>query len=237
MPVPEGEIGGAESKEVGDASIDEVLPSSGPSRGVPAPTSSAPKNDLLDLNDLLDSPAPAAQPTAPAVGGAGGDLLDLLGGGAPAAAPAAAPALGGGGDLGLLDIFGGGAAAPALAPAAPSAPHQMVAYDKAGLKIVLLCRKEPDGSATIMAKFGNSMDAPMTNFVFEAAVPKYIRLVMQPASGQVLPPHTDVVSQTMSVQNSTNGEKGLLMKLRIGYMLNGQQVQEMAQVGDFPTGY
>jgi len=88
-----------------------------------------------------------------------------------------------------------------------------------------------------MAKFANSLDVPMTNFVFEAAVPKYVRLNMQPATGQVLPPHTDVVTQTMSVVNTTNGEKGLLMKLRIQYMVNGQQVQEMGQVGNFPPGY
>eukprot|EP00420_Gonyaulax_spinifera_P016292 CAMPEP_0197896444 /NCGR_PEP_ID=MMETSP1439-20131203/39919_1 /TAXON_ID=66791 /ORGANISM="Gonyaulax spinifera, Strain CCMP409" /LENGTH=60 /DNA_ID=CAMNT_0043516971 /DNA_START=60 /DNA_END=239 /DNA_ORIENTATION=+ len=60
----------------------------------------------------------------------------------------------------------------------------------------------------------------MTNFVFEAAVPKFVRLVMQPATGQVLPPHMDAVTQSMSVVNSAAGEKGLLMKLRIGYVLN-----------------
>ena len=49
----------------------------------------------------------------------------------------------------------------------------MVAYDKACLKIMLNLRREADGSTTVVAKFGNHLDAPMTNFVFEAAVPKY----------------------------------------------------------------
>jgi len=90
---------------------------------------------------------------------------------------------------------------------------------------------------TVVASFRNDLDAPMTNFAFEAAVPKYVRLTMQPATGQVLPPHMDAVTQTMTCVNSASGEKGLLMKLRIGYMVNGQPVQEMGQVGGFPAGY
>jgi len=77
----------------------------------------------------------------------------------------------------------------------------------------------------------------MTNFVFEAAVPKFVRLTMQQATGQILPPHTDAVTQTFNCVNTSNGEKGLLMKLRIGYMVNGAPVQEMGQVGNFPSGY
>merc|ERR1712050_560639 len=83
MPVSEKEIGSAEGKrDIGDDSIDGV-PSSN-NRSAPAPA--APKNDLLDLNDLLDSPAP--QTSAPPVANSGGgalDMLDLLGGGGAAA--------------------------------------------------------------------------------------------------------------------------------------------------------
>mmetsp|Transcript_145548 Transcript_145548/g.362953 ORF Transcript_145548/g.362953 Transcript_145548/m.362953 type:complete len:838 (-) Transcript_145548:453-2966(-) len=248
MPVSEREIAGAESRDIGDASIDEVHPSAG-GRSGPGVGAAAPAKDLLDLNDLLDDGPPAAaaaKPAAPAAGaplmgggGGGGDLLDLLD---PSPAPAAAapaapaPAAGGPADLGLLgDIFGG-APAPAAAPVAQEA-HQMLAYDKNGLKIMFACRKEPDGSSTVLARFRNDLDAPMTNFVFEAAVPKFVRLQMQPATGQVLPPHVEAVTQSMSVVNTTNGEKPLLMKLRIGYVVNGQPVQEMGQVGNFPAGY
>ena len=84
----------------------------------------------------------------------------------------------------------------------------------------------------------------------------------RPATGQVLPPQTDLVTQTMRCVNSTHGEKGLLMKLRnlgyqvkwkdtfgvnvdtsanckprIGYVCNGTPVQEMGQIGGFPLGY
>eukprot|EP00931_Biecheleriopsis_adriatica_P118237 TRINITY_DN93685_c0_g1_i1.p1 TRINITY_DN93685_c0_g1~~TRINITY_DN93685_c0_g1_i1.p1 ORF type:complete len:866 (+),score=233.76 TRINITY_DN93685_c0_g1_i1:109-2598(+) len=239
MPVSEREIGGAESRDVGDASIDEVPPAGG-SRG-PAPVGGGGGGkDLLDLNDLLDGPsAPAAAPVAaaPGGGGGGGDLLDLLDGGA-APAPAVPAAGAGGGDLGLMDIFGGGGAAPAPAmPAAAQEAPPMVAFEKNGLKVTFFPRKEADGSSTILARFANSLTVPMTNFIFEAAVPKFITLNIQPATGQVLPPQTELVTQTMSCINQSGGEKGLMMKLRIGYMANGTPVQEMGQVGGFPPGY
>ncbi|CAK9035289.1 unnamed protein product [Durusdinium trenchii] len=216
MPVPEKEIGGADSRDR------------------PAPVGGAPTGgkDLLDLNDLLDGPAaPSATsnvvstPAYPASGG-GGDLLDLLDGGPPTAP---APTMGGDG---LLDMLG-----VPPAPAASQDAPPMVAFEKNGLKITFFPRKDADGSTTVLAKFANNLNVPMTNFVFEAAVPKYITLTMQPATGQVLPPQTDLVTQTMRCVNSTHGEKGLLMKLRIGYVCNGTPVQEMGQIGGFPLGY
>lgn len=240
MPVSEREVGGADGRPTGDNSIDGVPPS-GSATGSRAPAAApAAQGDLLDLNDLLGGDQPAAQsPAKPAGGGGGGDLLDLLdmgGGGAPApaAAPAAAPA--GGADLGLLDIFGGGAPAPAAAPAAQEYPPMDV-YDKNGLKIQFHCRRDPSGQMTVLARFGNMSSMPMGNFVFEAAVPKYLTLKMEPAASQVLGPQSTDVTQNMQVTNSTNGEKPMLMKLRIGYDHNGQKVQEMAQVAGFPQGF
>merc|ERR1711974_489604 len=130
--------------------------------------------------------------------------------------------------------MGGGGVAAAPPQAQEAAP--MVAFEKGGIKVMFHPKKGPDGTVTVMARFRNDLDAPMTNFVFEAAVPKYVRLQMQPATGQVLPPHIDAVIQTMTCVNSTSGEKGLVMKLRIGYVVNGQPVQEMGQIGGFPPG-
>ncbi len=56
----------------------------------------------------------------------------------------------------------------------------------------------------------------ISSFVFEAAVPKYLQLKMDPATSQVLAPQSSNVSQSMVVVNTTNGEKAMLMKLRIG---------------------
>jgi len=254
MPVPENDIGSGDSRAIGDASIDEVHPSAGRSSAPVGGGGGGGGGDLLDLNDLLDgpssSPSPAAAPITSAQslgggggGGGGGDLLDLLGGVGGAPAPAqtisSAPAAGAGAsDLGLLgDIFGGTPSAATPAPMAAQEAPPMIAFEKAGLKVTFHPKKEADGSSTILAKFRNDLDVPMTNFVFEVAVPKFVKLTVHPATGQVLPPHIDAVTQTLSCMNSTNGEKGLLMRLRIGYVVNGQPVQEMGQVAGFPAGY
>mmetsp|Transcript_108642 Transcript_108642/g.232075 ORF Transcript_108642/g.232075 Transcript_108642/m.232075 type:complete len:202 (-) Transcript_108642:153-758(-) len=147
--------------------------------------------------------------------------------------------------LGLGSLFQSGSAnAIADAPAgalqgiqAQQEGHQMVAYERQGLKISFLCCKEADGSSKITATFNNSLDMPMTNFLFEVAVPKCFRLDLQPATGQVLLPNTDSLSQTMFVVNESNGEKGLQMRLRIRYSYNGKGVEETEQVSNFPRGY
>lgn len=112
----------------------------------------------------------------------------------------------------------------------------MDVFDKSGLKIQFSCRRDASGTC-IMARFGNMSSMPMTNFVFEAAVPKYLQLKMEPATSQILAPQTSNVTQSMVVVNTTNGEKPLLMKLRIGYEHNGAAVQEQAQVANFPQGF
>lgn len=241
MPVSDKETVGGDNRAVGDMSIDEVPPGAANSRpiggGVAAP---APTGDLLDL--LLDD-GPCMGGGAPvnsmssAPSGGGGLLDDLLGGGGPSPAPMmSSPAGGGGGDLGLLDMFGGGGAPAATSPVAMAqdlAP--IMAYDKAGLKVTMNLRREVDGTTTCVARFMNQLEFPMTGFNFEAAVPKYVKLNIQAATAQLLPPRSDSVSQTMSIKNEGDG-KPLLMKLRIAYSVNGAMVQELAQVGGFPAG-
>jgi AP-1 complex subunit gamma-1 len=63
MPVSEREIAGAESRDLGDTAIDEVLPNAGGGGGGVGRASAPPKGggDLLDLNDLLDDAPPAAK--------------------------------------------------------------------------------------------------------------------------------------------------------------------------------
>ena len=71
--------------------------------------------------------------------------------------------------------------------------------------------------------------------MLQAAVPKYLKHEMQAATASVLPAGSSgSVTQLINVTNSMHGQKALLFKLKIVYLLNGTPVEEMAQVGNFP---
>jgi len=116
--------------------------------------------------------------------------------------------------------------------------QEILAFDKDGLHIHFLCQPESEkGSAALTVRFSNLKDVPLTDFTFEAAVPKYVRLTMKPASSNRIPPKgsgAETVTQGMSVVNLNHGQKPLLMKLRVSYAVNGTTVQETGQVGNFP---
>jgi AP-1 complex subunit gamma-1 len=60
-------------------------------------------------------------------------------------------------------------------------------------------------------------------------------LTLNPASATLLPPNNmNKVTQTMQVQNTLQGQKPLLMKLRLEYSLNGAQKEQMVNVANFP---
>jgi AP-1 complex subunit gamma-1 len=160
--------------------------------------------------------APAAAPAKPA-GGASlmDDLLGggLLGGGGLAPSPVAAapaPAAGGG-------LFG---LAPTPAPAAAAPAGEITAYDKAGVRITFSGKKHPTNAQLTMvrASFHNLTAAPVSQFVMQVAVPKYITLQLDPATGTDLPPGSSgAVTQVLKLANSLHGERPLLMKLKIDY--------------------
>jgi AP-1 complex subunit gamma-1 len=59
----------------------------------------------------------------------------------------------------------------------------------------------------------------------QAAVPKYLKLEMLPASSSVIPPHSNgLVTQEIRVLNSMHGEKNIMLKLKIGYSQGGVPV-------------
>ena len=104
-----------------------------------------------------------------------------------------------------------------------------------------LCKPNPGDQSTtrILCKFSNDCAFPINNLVFQAAVPKYLKLLeMQPASSSTCAAKsTDSVTQIINVQNSMQGEKNLLFKIKIVYSLNGATVEEMGQVSNFPPMY
>ncbi|CAI5950917.1 unnamed protein product [Closterium sp. NIES-64] len=187
-----------------------------------APPSPGGADLLLDLLSLGDAPAPPAAAAAPAAMPAAAidPLAGLMGGAAPTLitptpapapfAPAAAAA--------AVDPFGGFAAAPAAA-AAPSFPG-IVALESRGLRITFEFAKDPAApqSTTISASYTNSSPSPLTDFVFQAAVPKFMQLQLEAASGAVVPAsNSGSVTQTMRITNTLHGQKPLVMKLRVSY--------------------
>merc|ERR1712176_744926 len=104
----------------------------------------------------------------------------------------------------------------------------MDAFEKDALKVQFACRKGAEtGSMDVTATYANTSSMPISNFVFEVAVPKYMKLKMDPASTQELPPTSASATQVMNVVNTMHGERPGMMKVRISYTYNGGTVQEM----------
>lgn len=61
---------------------------------------------------------------------------------------------------------------------------------------------------------------------------------MQPPSGTTIPGNsTELVSQEIRVTNSQQGTKNVILKLKISYKVNGNDVVEQATVSNFPPLY
>uniref|UniRef100_H3G6T5 AP-1 complex subunit gamma n=1 Tax=Phytophthora ramorum TaxID=164328 RepID=H3G6T5_PHYRM len=195
---------------------------------------------LLDLDDIFGGGASttsagtsfSASSSVPAAPPAVDLLADIFSSGPAAPAPVTSSfgssnggAAGGNDLLGLMD-FG------APAPAAPTTANPpMRAYEKNGLTVDLEITKPnaDDKSVTyITATTRNSTAASIEKFVFLAAFPKYIKLKMEPPTGDVVPPNNSgTVTQVVKIQNSMQGEKPVLMRIKLEFFVNGSKVEDM----------
>ncbi|OQS07179.1 AP-1 complex subunit gamma-1 [Thraustotheca clavata] len=202
-------------------------------------------------SDFDKAPAPAAPSTSNTLL----DLDDIFGGGAkpaPTLAPAAMPPTV---DI-LADIF----SAPSAQPAAPTAPapvndimgmmstpavqppgQHIRGYEKNGLAMDLeLSKPNPnDPSITyISCMFTNASTYQLDNFVLQAAFPKYIRLIMDPPSGTVIPANMGGrLTQVAKIQNTCYGEKPIMMRIKLEFTINGTKIEDMATISNFPSSY
>lgn len=209
---------------LGDDSVSGSASAS--SSSVQLPAKPQQQASLLDLDDIFGGSSASTGSTAAPFGAstssgasaapAAVDLLaDIFSTGpsaapAPAAAPAPVAAPNAADLLGLLD-FGAPAAAPAPAP--PAFPS-VRAYEKNGLTVDLEITKpnKDDLSVTfITATTRNGSATPVDKFIFLAAFPKYIKLKMEPPSGDALPAHNGgAITQVVKIQNSMQGEARLV---------------------------
>lgn len=61
---------------------------------------------------------------------------------------------------------------------------------------------------------------------------------MQPPTSTTIPANSSgTVTQEIKLVNSMQGEKNIMLKLKIGYTSGGRAVEELAQVSNFPNLY
>ncbi|XP_073059288.1 AP-1 complex subunit gamma-2-like [Primulina eburnea] len=192
------------------------------------------------LLDLLSIGTPPAQSSSPALdllssgqnGKSSVDLLDKL---VSPSAQTSSP-LGSSSMMDLLDGFGPNQSVPLAKGNGPTYPS-IVAFESNSLKVTFSFSKESGNPQTtvIEAQFINKSPNVFSNFIFQAAVPKFLQLQLDPASSNTLPASGNgSITQKMRVSNSQHGKKSLIMRIRISYKVNDKDVLEEGQISNFP---
>jgi AP-1 complex subunit gamma-1 len=103
-----------------------------------------------------------------------------------------------------------------------------------------LSKPNPSNTAStrIICKFTNSTNSSMDSLVFQAAVPKYLKLELLPSSSTSIPAESNgQVTQEIRLINSMQGEKNIMLKLKISYSVNGTTIEEQITAATFPAGF
>jgi len=93
--------------------------------------------------------------------------------------------------------------------------------------------------SVLIAHFKNMTDAPIYGMNFQVAVPKYVKMEMEPPSSTTIPatgPQAKEVTQKVTITNSMLGTKNLALKVKVGFTTKGQKVDHMATCSGFPPG-
>lgn len=208
--------------------------SSGP---IPAKTTTSSADLLSDLfsSDASAPPAPAAGPKQSS---ASADIMDLFGPGpaasntstAPAAIAAkpAAPAR-----TATADLFSMDDSPTTPVPVAASATFpDVTAMSKHSLTLTFGSAKDPTGNGVrLTARFHNAGE-PLTDLNMQAAVPKSMKLQMQPLSQTSL---QEGQSATQLLKIVCERGVSIKLRLRISFSRNGEAVQEQLDFAKFPA--
>ncbi|KYM75625.1 AP-1 complex subunit gamma-1 [Atta colombica] len=110
----------------------------------------------------------------------------------------------------------------------------MVVLDKSGLKITFKLERPPDISDLLVINMlaQNSGSTILTDFLFQAAVPRTFQLQMLSPSSTVIPP-SGQVTQVLRITNMNRAQ--LRMRLRISYIGPTGSVLEQTEVNNFPV--
>lgn len=203
--------------QVADALLDLIIGSDSLTNGdvdhkpsqPPASNNNTSSNDILDLLSGLD-----LTPTAPA---------NVMNNNLPTPVSAPAPA-----SLLLDGLF----AAPAHINTPPTQVDMptVTALEKNGLRIVFGVQRGGD-TVTLTMRANSSGTSTLTDFLFQAAVPRTFQLDMMSPSGTVLPPQGEI-TQVLKITNPSRS--ALRLRIRVSYNVDGVPVLEQAEVNSFP---
>ncbi|GFZ21266.1 gamma-adaptin 1 [Actinidia rufa] len=195
---------------------------------------------LLDLLSIGTPPARSSSSTSDILSSiqdnkTSSGTLERLSSPSALSAQSSSPA-GGSPIMDLLDGF-----APNLATQENNGPSypSIVAFESSSLKLMFNFSKSPGNpqATTIQATFTNKSTNIFTDFIFQAAVPKFLQLHLDPASSNTLPASgNESITQDLRVTNSQHGKKSLVMRIRIAYKVNSKDVLEEGQINNFPRG-
>jgi len=139
------------------------------------------------------------------------------------------------GSMSIMDDFGLGLVGPpATNGDSSSSIPSLVAYNKNSLSLNLDFVRAPGSlDVTINMTATNSGNSEITDFVFQAAVPKSFSLSLQPPSGnQIAAFGLGSVTQSMLIRNPTKQQ--LKLRLRLQFTKDGSQMKEIEDVSNIP---
>ncbi|KAJ3707537.1 hypothetical protein LUZ61_011242 [Rhynchospora tenuis] len=218
------------------------------------PTSNTTTSDPLNfINDLigidLSSSPPSGGGSAPTVSA---DIMDLINigstpvqNGPPASSPfptmTTKSAVLETKPTPLPDLLDPFTLTPSLSPPVEekSEYKSITAFQSDSLKITFSFKKQQEKpqDTLIHATFTNLSSNAYTDFIFQAAVPKFVQLHLKPASSNTLPANENgTITQDLTVTNTQHGQKPLAMRIRMSYKVNNNEKQEQGQINNFPSG-
>ncbi|XP_072225861.1 ADP-ribosylation factor-binding protein GGA3 isoform X2 [Leuresthes tenuis] len=123
----------------------------------------------------------------------------------------------------------------------PSKVLPVTAYDKDGVRVLLNFASDcPPGRPdvlVIVVSMLNAAPLPVHNVVLQAAVPKSMKVKLQPPSGTELAPFNPIlppasITQVMLLANPT--KEKVRLRYKLGFILGDRQCNEVGEVDQFP---
>ncbi|XP_059165357.1 ADP-ribosylation factor-binding protein GGA1-like isoform X4 [Physella acuta] len=121
---------------------------------------------------------------------------------------------------------------------APNIPS-ITAYEKNNLKMMVHFAKDRPRAdvVTMVISTISTNSAPITGFVFQAAVPKIMKVKLQPPSATDFPAYNPIlppaaITQVMLVANPR--KEKVRLKYKLSYILNGDQVSDVGDIDGIP---